>query len=155
MGWKNYHLFEFIVDGYRIGLVDESEFSFANNEVLSAKTLTLSDIASSDQHSLDYLYDFGDRWIHKITIEKWGEIEENSFSPYCFDGQMNCPPEDCGGIKGYCEILKILEDKTHPDYDRIAHWVGPNFNPDKFDKASVKRQLNQLEKYISRWNASN
>lgn len=155
MGWKNYHSFEFNVDGYRIGLVDESEFGFANNQVLSAKKLMLFDIISSNQDGFEYLYDFGDRWIHNITIERWGEVEDNSFSPHCIDGQLNCPPEDCGGIKGYYQLLRILEDTTHPEYSSMVHWVGANFDPTKFEKVRVKRQLEQLQKYIAKWNASN
>ena len=155
MGWKNYHLFEFSVDGYRIGIVDESEFGFNNNHVLAAKTVTLFDIITSEEDSFQYRYDFGDCWIHEISIEKWGEVEDNGVYPLCVDGQLNCPPEDCGGIEGYYGLLKVLQDKTHPEYDRMSHWVGPNFDPEKFDKARVKRQLKTLQKYISRWNAVN
>ena len=82
-------------------------------------------------------------------------MEDSGIFPLCIDGQLNCPPEDCGGIDGYNELLKIVQDKTHPEYDRMTNWVGPNFDPQKFDLARVKRQLNQLPKYISRWNASN
>jgi hypothetical protein len=155
MGWKNYHLFEFTVNGYRIGMVDESEYGFWNNQVISAKSLSLSDVVSSDQDSFEYLYDFGDRWIHNITIERWGEVDDNGFLAHCIDGALNCPPEDCGGINGYYELLEILENKNHPEYSNTLHWVGANFDPKKFDKPRVKRQLEQLQKYIAKWNASN
>ena len=155
MGWKNYHLFKFNVDGFSIGIVDESEFGFGNSQVLAAKNVKLFNIIYSDEFSFQYWYDFRDCWIHEIYIEKWGEVEDNGIFPLCIDGQLNCPPEDCGGIDGYNELLKIVQDKTHPEYDRMTHWVGPNFDPQKFDLAREKRQLNQLQKYISRWDASN
>jgi len=108
MGWKNYHLFEFNVDGYSIGMVDESEFGFGNSQVLAAKNVSLLDIIASNEFSFQYRYDFRDCWIHEISIQKWGEVEDNGIFPICVDGQLNCPPEDCGGIDGYSAFCRQL-----------------------------------------------
>ena len=47
----------------------------------------------------DYLYDFGDYWEHEIEVEKFIRWSSKRKYPVCTAGKMNCPPEDCGGIR--------------------------------------------------------
>ena len=56
-----------------------------------------------------YVYDFGDSWVHDITVEDI-DNEAELGHPICLAGKGACPPEDCGGIWGY-EYLKEEMDK--------------------------------------------
>ena len=62
----------------------------------------------------------------------------------CIDGQNACPPEDCGGVGGYAELLEGLADPGHSDHDRAVQWVGGSFDPTSFDLVSANVALQQL-----------
>ena len=63
---------------------------------------------------------------------------------WCLDGARACPPEDCGGIGGYARLLEILFDPTHPEFDESRGWVGPDFEPERFDLRAVNDRLMRL-----------
>jgi len=152
MGWENYHLFEFNLEGYRIGVVDEEESKgYGSGEVLDSTTVKLSDVITEQKEVFNYLYDFGDGWEHKIKIEKFHDIDNTLNYPTCIDGQMNCPPEDCGGIGYFYHSIDILKDKKHPDYKIIALSFTKKYNPESFNKEKVNKQLGKLDRYIKKW----
>jgi hypothetical protein len=155
MGWQNYHLFEFNLDGFRVGLIEESEKGngYGSDQVLDAATLCISDIISTERETFYYNYDFGDCWMHEITIEQAVNSPVKVTYPICIDGKFNCPPEDCGGILGFYDILNIIQDKNHPEYKETRQWVGKKYNPEVFDKEKINKKLRQLRKYIARWNS--
>ena len=62
-----------------------------------------------------YTYDFGDDWVHDITIEKVIETDIKLVNPVCIKAKMAELPEDCGGTYGYEELLEILADKNIKD----------------------------------------
>lgn len=59
-----------------------------------------------------YTYDFGDSWEHGIVLEKRLPVDPNMTYPVCTDGQLACPPEDCGGIPGFYDLVEALNDPT-------------------------------------------
>jgi hypothetical protein len=40
----------------------------------------------------------------------------------CLDGQRACPPEDCGGTRGYEDFLEAIASPEHEEHETI--WVG-------------------------------
>ena len=97
-----------------------------------------------------YLYDFGDNWQHPIEVEKIMDTEEGQKYPVCIEGELNCPPENCGGIPGYRNILEILNDKGHPEYQEMREWAG-RYNPKKFNKEKINRELLKFKEYMKHW----
>ena len=155
MGWKNYHLFEFNVEGYRIAEIAEEEKAsgYGDDQLLNSRTVTLKDLITK-KDTFKYSYDFGDNWQHLIKVEDFLEKDNNLKYPICIDGQMNCPPEDCGGIGSFYASLEILKDKKHPEYKETAQWFGKSYNLEIFDKEKANLQLKKLAKYIANWNSS-
>ncbi|MEP7109567.1 MAG: plasmid pRiA4b ORF-3 family protein [Ferruginibacter sp.] len=153
MGWKNYHLFEFNLDGYRVGMIEENEDGCSSNQLFDATKTLLTDILSLEKDSFLYNYDFGDGWLHEIELEQLLEKEDKVNYPTCIFGQLNCPPEDCGGIYGFHTMLKILQDTKHPENIEMRNWVGKKYDPEIFEPSKINKQLKQLKKYISRWNS--
>ena len=145
MGWKSSHLFEFNLEGYRIGIIDEQEPGYGNSKVIDAKKSTLKDLISHEGETFKYLYDFGDNWQHVVEVEKFIDKEPDSSYPVCIYGALNCPPEDCGGIHSFYNLMKILGNKKHPDYIETVHWIGKNYNPGVFDKDKVNRGLKKMQ----------
>ena len=90
-----------------------------------------------DYHLHQYEYDFGDSWEHKVVLEKIIPAEEGEKYPKCIAGKRACPPEDCGGIWGYEELLNIMSNPKHPKYKERKEWLGGKLEPEKFDPKAV------------------
>lgn len=91
MGWRRGHLHEFLARGLRIGMEEE-------------RLWTLERLCEG-RETFQYLYDFGDDWMHEVRIEEVGEVD-GSFAPRCIGGERACPPEGCGGV---CEYLHMID----------------------------------------------
>lgn len=127
--WESYHLYSFSPTGYgSYPVIQEikegiEDFSFSGfDDPIDAKETILAEIFVEEGQKYTYIYDFGDDWIHKITLEKI--IEEASEKPVCLAGKGKCPPEDCGGIWGYEQLKETLSDKSHPEYEEYKEWLG-------------------------------
>ena len=68
-------------------------------------------------------------------------LGDESFRQICVAGDRNCPPEDCWGPHGFSELLKVLQDSTHPEHDDIREWVGEDFAPECFTVDDINRKL--------------
>lgn len=151
MGWENYHLFEFRMNDMRIGEPNEEEeefndLMFGTSNLLDAAAVTLDSIITETKQKINYEYDFGDGWRHKIVVEKFLPRDKQSPYPICIGGKLNCPPEDCGGIPGYYHLLEILEDKRHPEYKEMVEWLGEVYEPEYFNKEEVNQELKDFER---------
>ena len=89
-------------------------------------------------------YDFGDTSEHSIVVEKRLPAAPNMIYPICTDGQIACPPEDCGGIPGFNDLLDALRDPTQEEYQELRHWVGGDYDPELFSIEAVNRTLTRL-----------
>ena len=147
MGWENYHLFEFIINGQRFGVTDE-EFDIGDDEITDAKNVKLDTVINEGIKSFIYLYDFGDGWHHSIEVEDIAGIKENTNTPLCLGGAMNCPPEDCGGLPSFYHLVEVLNDKNHPEHSQIEEWLGEHYDPKQFELALVNTILADLDAYI-------
>lgn len=140
-GWSDFHLHEFttIDNNYkrikRIGLPDEE---MMESDVLPGWEENISDWFSLDKNrAMNYTYDFGDDWEHRVELEKIIQKEDKNKYPICIKGKRACPPEDCGGVWGYEDKLKIMKDPEHSEHDEIVEWMGEFFDPEEFDCKEV------------------
>ncbi len=144
MGWTDSHLHAFHLDDYDIGEPDE-DFPMEDDETIKSNTVKLSDVISEKGDTIEYEYDFGDGWEHDVLIEKVLKKESNMHYPVCTKGEMACPPEDCGGIFGFYELLSTIENTEHPEHEEMKEWLGVAFNPDSFDIDTVNERLKELD----------
>ena len=70
MGWTNSHLFEFIIEGYRVGEVYDNMEELDDDKVIDSKQTKLIDLVNETGEAFKYWYDFGDSWMHTIVIER-------------------------------------------------------------------------------------
>jgi hypothetical protein len=142
MGWLDYHLHIFGMKNpstnikVEIGIPDEDDKIF-NRVVLPDHKENISKYFNENNRNARYEYDFGDSWIHTIKFEKNLPATVGDKYPKCIDGKMACPPEDCGGIGGYYNLLSVLSDPQNEEYDKMIEWLGGKFNPDIFDPKAV------------------
>ncbi|HVB02494.1 MAG TPA: plasmid pRiA4b ORF-3 family protein [Chitinophagaceae bacterium] len=122
-GWYNCHLFEFSPTGYGsypvIGIPEPGPDRIAGMQ--DARKIKLSAIFREPGQCFTYTYDYGDDWVHKITLEKI--TDEKRIKASLLAGTGACPPEDCGGSGGYAELRSILADPKHPGYQEMKEWL--------------------------------
>jgi hypothetical protein len=80
-----------------------------------------------------------------VLLEKILPDNEKLTFPVCLEGKMACPPEDCGGIWGYSDMLEILKQPKHEEYDNIIEWLGEEFDPEHFDIEAVNKILKRFK----------
>lgn len=142
MDWTDTHLHEFIIDNVAYS---EPDPEFGVEGVQNEKKVHLYQVAPRPRKSFLYVYDFGDDWAHKVTVEKIMDKHERfSGKPVCLGGERACPPEDSGGIYSYYEKLDIIEDPGDPDYEDILEWLGDDFDPDYFDVEETNEILKKM-----------
>ena len=140
MGWYNAHLHQFI-DGrtyygephpdYGLDMEDESK-------------VRLNQIMSEPKDKFFYEYDFGDSWEHELLLEKVLTADPATSYPVCLKGKGACPPEDCGGVWGYYDLLETIQNPDHPEHQDMLEWLGGDFDPDEFSVEEVNERLASL-----------
>ena len=145
MGWTNSHLHQFIKNRtfYTVKMQDDDLWDEMDN--VDYKEMKISDLLKKEKDKIVYEYDFGDGWEHDIILEKILPPDNNTKHPICLTGKMNCPPEDCGGIWGYSDMLEILKDPDHEEYESYIEWLGEEFDPTYFDKDEVNELLREKD----------
>ena len=147
MGWQNSHLHQFMKDGvFYTDYIDDG-LDWGDVKNVDYEGMIISDLLEKEKEKIEYEYDFGDGWIHDVTLEKIIPADETMKSPVCTGGAIACPPEDCGGIWGYANLLEILKHPDDEEYEGYIEWLGGKFNPEHFDKEAVNKLLKRYIKY--------
>lgn len=147
LGWTNSHLHQFLAGQVRYtnpeytdGLIGED-----SPERDEAKAILMA-VAPAEGAHFTYEYDFGDSWEHEIIVEEiLPPAPAAAPGALCLEGARACPPEDCGGIWGYADLLKILKNPKHPDHKEMKGWLGKAFDPENFKQAAVNSWLRKLK----------
>ena len=141
MGWENSHLHQFVENRtfYMPRMPDDPSWYDMNN--VDYKDMKVSDLLINENDTTIYEYDFGDSWMHDIILEKKISNDPKIIFPTCLDGAMNCPPEDCGGIWRYEEVLEIIKNPGHEEYEEYMEWLGGEFDPKYFNKDEINKRL--------------
>lgn len=141
MGWQNEHFYQFIINDRIYG---DPELGSGDNRV-DAETASIGSLIKRAKVGFIYEYDFDDGWEHEIIVEKIRPMpdEEAATLPRCLEGEGACPPEDCGGIFGYFELLEALNDPEHHAYPEMKRLYA-HLDPMAFDIEAVNRRLGVL-----------
>lgn len=148
-GWLNCHLFEFSERPFdnRIAIKEPHESDIEiGNEVWDAAKTKLSKIFPAHKTYI-YVYDYGDCWEHVIKLEK--VIEKNGKEVKLTGGKGMCPPEDCGGIRGYENLKESLKDPGHPEHEEYREWLdmAPDevYDPSRFDLDVTAEMIQRIK----------
>jgi hypothetical protein len=139
MGWTNSHLHLF-----KDGKVEYAPKEFELEYSKDYGKVKLDKLLKKGKDKILYEYDFGDGWRHDILLEKVIETDEKDQLPRCTGGERNCPPEDCGGIWGYADVLETIADPAHEEYGDMLEWLGDEFDPEYFDMEEINKSLNNF-----------
>jgi hypothetical protein len=145
MGWDDGHMHEFSVGQRRIGWPNPEDVLMGMPSLENERTVRLSGILGRVGSKAIYTYDFGDSWEHSLVLEKRLPVDPNTLYPVCTDGQLACPPEDCGGIHGFYELVEAVSDPDHERHEEMLDWIG-EFDPQAFSVEGVNRILAPLRR---------
>jgi len=143
MGWENAHLHRFEMGKKTYG-EPNPEYEDLGLEVIDEATVRLGEVVKKSKDRFLYEYDFGDSWYHEVRVEKVLPREQQKKYPVCLAGKRACPPEDCGGLWGYYDLLEAIQNADHPDHEQVLEWVGGEYDPEEFDIDEVNRRLKSL-----------
>lgn len=139
MGWSDSHLWEFEIDGRSYALQNEDD-ELRERPAIDASSTTLTQILKVRETTIGYRYDFGDDWELQLTLAARRPETAGTTYPRYIGGERNAPPEDCGGVPGFGELLCALADPTNPELSELLEWVG-DYDPDVIDEASIRLAL--------------
>jgi len=145
MGWEECHLHQFITKDKKYYGAKYPGLGFAReDETIDERKVKLSELMPRRKARLVYEYDFGDGWRHMLEVIEIGTPEPGVRYPVCLAGERACPPEDCGGIWGYYNLLEAIIDPKHENHDDMVEWLGGPFDPEHFDLKEINRLLKSI-----------
>ncbi len=137
--WDGGHLWVFQTPRGEYGVPDPEL------DHLNAARLTLAKAAPKSGSRIKYVYDFGDDWQHVIQVEAIVPADDDICYPWCIGGRRAAPPEDCGGVWGYADLIETLGDTKHPGHAAMLEWLGlgspADFDPSHFEAAELNELL--------------
>lgn len=150
MGWTDSHLHQFIAgSGFGRAFYGRPDPGFAGmgSETLNETRYTVADLAPAAKRKFIYEYDFGDGWQHEVVTERILPPDPAFRHPVCLAGANACPPEDCGGMGGYYNLLEIMADPKHPEHQDMKEWVGGRLQPEAFNLDLVNSGLKRFRDF--------
>jgi hypothetical protein len=151
-GWEDYHLHEFSSTGpgRRVSRfappAEDDDWPQVGPPPKDERRVRLDRVIGPGRGRLQYRYDFGDSWDHRITVV--GSEASGGPLPRCTGGAGTAPQEDSGGVWGWSDKVAAAQDPRHPEHDDVRDWLGladgETLDPTAFDVAEVDRRLAPL-----------
>lgn len=134
MPWEDRHLHEFrFPTGDQEVLIGLTGFDdFEDRQILDGWETALHDWFDLVPYQCSYVYDFGDEWLHTVTLEARRPVESGIRYPRCMGGERRCPPEDVGGPGGYAQFLEAMSNRRHEEHESYRQWIGGPWDPEDF-----------------------
>ncbi len=150
MGWTGSHMHQFVKDRNFYVPKTQGDVFEEQEQQMGYEKVKVTDVLSQEKDKIVYEYDFGDSWEHEVVLEKILPWDDKFKGPTCLTGKMSCPPEDCGGVWGYADMLEAIQDPEHEEHENYIEWLGEDFDPRYFDKSEINQALKQVKRWAKR-----
>ncbi|MFD3593212.1 plasmid pRiA4b ORF-3 family protein [Nocardia sp. NPDC058640] len=136
-GWNDSHLHGFSSDPHYYGTDFEQylcpqQVDLGDAPGIPEEQVRLDELLRKPTDTLTYCYDFGDNWLHTITLNQITDRTPHDHRAVCLAGGRPAPAEDSGGPHGF-EMLAAANNPEHPAHtaarNHIAELYGPETNP--------------------------
>lgn len=121
-GWKGYHMYQYVKtkenNDYMVYF--DTEPQFYDRKYYLTENIRIDTFIS--ENNVNYIYDMGDYWEHKLTLINTHSKIIGDQKVLCVGGDHDTPPEDVGGVGGYLYFLEVMSDKSHPEYEHLKSW---------------------------------
>ncbi len=140
--WFDYQTHAFNIDDRRFGNpLKRDEITIEDD-----RDVTLADLGLEEGSQFTYGYHFGEGWQIGLIVERAGIIEKGLTYPFCIGGERAGPPEDCGGIEAFHDMLECIKE-PHTELGREwIEWLGPDYDPQRCDLEKINKALKKLGK---------
>ena len=156
MGWAHEHLYQFrgkndvvYMNSHEIREHKNSFFGFLSRvQYVNTETTSLDMVLQPKGGRIKFEYDMGDSWTHDVWVKGARDYAKNE-EPVIklLKAEGACPPEDCGGVWGYAELLELnnKKRKTAEDKEQLD-WYGifKDYNPEECDLESLQDDIEAL-----------
>ena len=140
--WFDYQTHAFALDDLRFGNpLKRDELAIEDD-----RDVTLADLDLDHRERFTYGYHFGEGWQVEIRVEKSAPAQKGVFYPACLAGERAGPPEDCGGLEAFHDMLACINE---PDTDlgrEWREWLGPDYHAEQCDLEKLNKALKKLGK---------
>jgi hypothetical protein len=140
--WFDYQTHVFTLDEQRFGNpVRKDDFVVEDD-----RDVSLADLDLGSRDKMLYHYQFGEGWEVEIRVEKVSPLEKGSSYPLCTGGERAGPPEDCGGLDAFHDMLACIKEPNTDLGREWLEWLGPVYNPEICDVEKINKALKKLGK---------
>jgi Plasmid pRiA4b ORF-3-like protein len=143
MGWHGGHLHAYMSGDVTYEIPDDEIVAFG--KTVDERTVRLAQVMPFADSKMRWDYDFGDGWEHDVIVDAIGVRRSDVTYPLCVAGMRACPPDDCGGVWGYSNVLAALSDPEHPEHGDVVGWLPPGFDPAAFDVGETTERMRSAE----------
>jgi len=140
--WFDYQTHAFNLDDLRFGNPLKRDAMTIEDD----RDVTLADLDLEHRDRFTYGYHFGEGWQVAIKVEKIGKIAKGVNYPHCAAGQFAGPPEDCGGLDAYHDMLACIKEPATELGREWIEWLGPDYDPELCDLEKINKALKKLGK---------
>jgi hypothetical protein len=140
--WFDYQTHAFNLDDLRFGNPLKRDELVIEDD----RDVTLVDLDLEHRERFTYGYHFGEGWQVDLRIERIGTTEKGLHYPVCLGGERAGPPEDCGGLEAFHDMLACIKEPNTELGREWLEWLGPDYDPAAFDLAKVNKALRKLGK---------
>jgi hypothetical protein len=140
--WFDYQTHSFALDDLKFGNpVKRDELNIEDD-----RDVTLADLNLANRDRMVYEYHIGEGWKVDIRVEKSSPAGKGARYPACVGGERAGPPEDCGGIEAFHDMLACLKEPGSDLGREWLGWLGPEYDPAACDVGKVNKGLRKLGK---------
>ena len=142
MGWNGSHLHQFrCKDTYYkspgdIEYIEDLGFPKRYLE-FDANDFHLGNVFHVKSDRILFEYDFGDSWEHDVWLKGIRDYNPDETPKLILvKGEGDCPPDDCGGVWGYEDMLRVIAKKRKTKEEKeMLEWYGidQSFDPNDYN----------------------
>ncbi len=140
--WFDYQTHLFAIGDTRYGNPGKDGEAVVEDD----RDITLALVDAAGRSPFLYVYCFGEGWRVEVAVEDVRPLEKGVRYPVCIGGEHAGPPEDCGGVEAFHDMLACLQEPQTDLGREWREWIGPDYDPEKFDAEAVNRSLRKLRK---------
>jgi hypothetical protein len=140
--WFDYQTHTFALDELKFGNPAKRDDLIVEDD----RDVTLADLNLAHRDRMTYAYHFGEAWHVDIRVEKTAAPGNGIHYPVCVAGERAGPPEDCGGLEAFHDMLACLKEPVSDLGKEWTAWLGPQYDPGACDLDKVNVALKKLGK---------
>ena len=140
--WFDYQTHLFAMDDLRFGNPVKRDDLVVEDD----RDVTLLDLNLANRDRMTYEYLIGEGWKVEVRVEKTAAAAKGAHYPLCVAGERSGPPEDCGGLEAFHDMLSCLKEPESDLGREWLSWLGPEYDPNACDLTKINAALRKLGK---------